>query len=107
MTLYRAVSSDEYKDFTTDFKFRTATNTLEAKQFFKSERAVREFVKIAYTSSFKPPYKFILIIEVDIHWLAAVQFESQNLDGYDAITIQLSDLSSFNNCFTFTREEYV
>jgi len=107
MILFRAVSAEEYKDFIIDLNFRTAENTLEAKQFFKSEKAVLEFVKIAHKRSYRPPYKHILTIDVDSQRLAAIDFESQNLDGYDAITIQEGDLPYFNKCLTFTSERNV
>jgi len=107
MTLYRAVSTDEYRDFKVDRNFRTAKNTLEAKQFFKSERAVLEFVKVAIKRAYRPPYKYILFINVDSQCLEAVDLQAQDLDGYDAITIQEDDLPSFNNCVTFTTEQYV
>ena len=42
--LYRAVSKSEYDDWKTISIFRTAKNTLEAKQFFKTMIAVKDFV---------------------------------------------------------------
>ena len=107
MILYRAVSTSEFKDFKNDEKFRTAENTLEAKQFFRTEKAVLEFVRIAIKRSYRPPYKFILIIYVDNQCIQTINFEMQNLDGYDAITIQNEDLFSFNNCVTFIEDKHV
>jgi hypothetical protein len=107
MILFRAVSTDEYKDFKIHGNFRTAKNTLEAKQFFKREKAVLEFVNVAVKRSYRPPYKYVLIIDVDNQCLEAVEFQSQNLDGHDAITIQEDDFPSFNNCITFIEEKHV
>jgi hypothetical protein len=42
--LYRAISQNEKDDFDRDQQFRTGKNTLEAKQFFKSRAAVKQFV---------------------------------------------------------------
>jgi|GEM_PF-1602151 hypothetical protein len=107
MKLYRAVSIDEYQDFSTDKAFRTTNRTLEAKQFFKSEIAVREFVIAAAKRSFWPPYECILTVDIDNQCFEAVGAEGQNLDGHDAITIQEDYLTSFNNCITFVVVQYV
>jgi hypothetical protein len=45
--LYRVVSRAEKNDYEDHRGFRTARNTVEGKQFFKSEQGVREFAKIA------------------------------------------------------------
>ena len=42
--LYRAISQQEKDDYDSQQIFRTGRNTLEAKQFFKSRTAVKEFV---------------------------------------------------------------
>ncbi len=107
MLLYRAVSADEYKDYVVDEIFRLGDNTLEAKQFFKSETAVLEYVRATVKRSFKPPYKYILTIEVDNECFAAVTSFEQYLDGYEAITIPEDDLPSFNNCVTFAHTQNV
>lgn len=107
MKLYRAISEDEYKDFITDEVFRTAKNTLEAKQFFKSEIAVEEFVKDAIKRRYRPPYRHILTIDVDNQCFEYINSEEQNLDGHDAVTIQEDDLPSFNNCVTFIEQQNV
>src|ERR1700678_1630714 len=100
MKLYRAVSIDEYQDFSTDEAFRTTNRTLEAKQFFKSEKAVWEFVMAAIKRSYWPPYECILTIDIDNQCFEAIGAELQNLDGHDAITIQEDNLNPFNNCIT-------
>jgi hypothetical protein len=107
MILYRAVSADEYKDYMLDETFRLGDNTLEAKQFFKSETAVLEYVRATVKRSFKPPYKHILTIEVDNECFAAIAYFEQYLDGFEAITIPEDDLPSFNNCVIFTYEQNV
>jgi len=107
MILYRAVSADEYKDHIVDEKFRLGDNTLEAKQFFKSETAVMEYVRATVRRSFKPPYRHILTIEIGNECLAAVTYFEQYLDGFEAITIPEDDLPCFNNCVTFTHQQNV
>jgi hypothetical protein len=107
MKLYRAVSMDEYQDFSTDEVFRTTNHTLEAKQFFKSEMAVWEFVMAAIKQSYCPPYEYILTIDIDNQCFEAIGAELQNLDGHDAITIQEENLKRFNNCIIFVVIQYV
>jgi hypothetical protein len=107
MILYRAVSAEEYKDYMVDETFRLGNNTLEAKQFFKSETAVLEYVRSTVKRSFKPPYKYILTIEVDNECFAAIVSFEQYLDGFEAITIPEDDLPSFNKCVSFTFEQNV
>jgi hypothetical protein len=98
---------DEYQDFSTDKAFRTTNRTLEAKQFFKTEKAVWDFVIAATKRSYRPPYECILTIDIDNQCFETVGAEVQNLDGHDAITIQEDDLTSFNNCITFVVVQYV
>jgi hypothetical protein len=107
MKLYRAVSIHEYYDFKTDETFRTADYTLEAKQFFRSVKAVQEFIRIAVIRSYRPPYKYILVIDVDNQCLDSIDVEFQNLDSHDALTIRKDDLPSFNNCISFVLALYV
>jgi hypothetical protein len=104
MILYRAVSGDEYKDYRYNKKFRTARNTLEAKQFYKSERGVVEFVKDATKQSYRPPYKYILTITMDEGCLNELDPEIQELDRFEAITIHEQDLLAFNKCVKFVEE---
>ena len=101
MKLYRAVSIHEYHDFRTDERFRTADHTLEAKQFFRSIKAVQDFIQIAVERAYRPPYKYILIIDVDNQCLEAIHAVFQNLDNHDAITVLRDDLPAFNNCIIF------
>jgi hypothetical protein len=107
MKLYRAISVAEYHDFKRDERFRTADYTLEAKQFFRSIKAVQEFIRIASERSYHPPYKYILVIDIDNQCLDAIAAVFQNLDSYDAITIRKDDLPSFNNCVIFVLAVYV
>jgi len=107
MKLYRAVSIAEYHNFKTDETFRIAAHTLEAKQFFRSLKAAQEFIRIAAERSYRPHYKYILVIDVDNQCLDALDVVFQNLDSYDAITIGKDDLPSFNNCVTFVLALYV
>lgn len=107
MKLYRAVSAAEYKDFKTDQNFRTADNTIEGKQFFKSQNAVLEFVEAAVKRGYRPPYKHILIITVENQCFNVINPESQILDGHEAITIQEEDLPGLSNCFIFEEVQNV
>ena len=107
MKLYRAVSVAEYHDFRADETFRTAAHTLEAKQFFISLRGVRDFMEAAIKRSYRPPYKYILVIVVDSQCIGSIEVEYQNLDNHEAITIRGDDLPSFNNCVTFVVALYV
>lgn len=108
MKLYRAVSAAEYKDFKTDQNFRTAENTIEGKQFFKSQNAVLEYVEAAVKRGYAPPhYKYLLTITVENQCFDLINYESQILDGHEAITIQEEDLPAFNNCFTFEEVQNV
>lgn len=104
MRLYRAVSGKEYKDHRHNKIFRTAKNTLEAKQFFKSDIGVVEFVRDATNQAYKPPYRYILIITVDEACLKSLVIESQELDRFEAITIHEQDLLAFNKCVKFVEE---
>ena len=98
---------DEYQDFSTDKAFRTTNRTLEAKQFFRTKKAVWDFVIIATKRSYFPPYEYVLTIDIDNPCFETVGAEAQNLDGHDAITIQEDDLTPFNNCIIFVEVEYV
>jgi hypothetical protein len=107
MKLYRAVSIAEYHDFRADETFRTAAHTLEAKQFFTSLRGAQDFMEAAVKRSYRPPYKYILVVDVDNLCIGSIEMESQYLDNHDAITIPGDDLPSFNNCVTFVVALYV
>jgi hypothetical protein len=65
ITLYRAISKAEKDDFDIDKQFRIGRNTLEGKQFFKSEEAVKEYFNRAEEREFNPPYRYLLRIEID------------------------------------------
>ena len=103
-TLYRAMSDAEYLDYNNSNQFNTAINTLEAKQFFKSRIAVREFVKSAVEQNYYPPYTHLLIITVDDQQLNAIHVDKMDLDGFEAISVPEDQLPVFNNCITFVNE---
>ena len=103
MKLYRTVSTNEFEDYTQFKQFRVARNTLEGKQFFKTEAGVKEFILDAKKQSYYPPYSHLLIVEVDSECLSNIQFDEQELDRFDAITIQEINLSAFNNCIKFVQ----
>jgi hypothetical protein len=77
MKLYRTVSKAERDDYTLTGKLNTATNTLEGKQFFKSEIAVREFVSNSKLQHYSPPYKFLFIIDIDEERLESIDYDEQ------------------------------
>lgn len=107
MKLYRAVSSKERQDYKDCQRFRTAKNTLEAKQFFKSEIGVLEFIKDSVAGKFSPPYKYLFQIELDEECLLKIEYDEQLLDGYKAITIQEQYLPDFNKCVTLAIENVI
>jgi hypothetical protein len=102
--LYRAISRAEKIDYDTYDQLRTARNTLEGKQFFKSEIAVLEFASNANFRKYKPPYTFILRIGIDEDCLNAIDIDVQILDGFEAMTISEDDLKAFNNCINFVNQ---
>jgi hypothetical protein len=104
LRLFRAISRAELRDFRIDHQFRTAANTLEGKQFFKSEVAVREFAEKAFKRNYSPPYVSYLVVSIDEDCLANTAFYSQELDGFEAITVDEDNLPSFNNCVTFEEQ---
>jgi hypothetical protein len=97
MIIYRAVSAGERQDYENNHLFRTAKNTLEAKQFFLSETGALEFIRECGIARFNPPYKWLLQIEIEEDCLCKIDFYSQTLDGYKAFTIHEGDLPDFNN----------
>lgn len=54
---------------------------------------------------YNPPYIILLTIGIDESLLSAANPESMILDGFEAITIDEEDLTSFNNCVIFVIEE--
>ena|ERR1700722_9750806 len=103
--LYRAVSQQEKDDYDHHKVFRTSKNTLEAKQFFKSGRAAKQFVVSAIEQDYDPPYAYLYIVDIDAECFDALVRTEDNLDGYDAVTIENEYLPDFNNCVKFVREE--
>ena len=102
--LYRAVSQGEYIDWKSFSIFRTAINTLEAKQFFKSMFAVKDFVFHSVLQKYTPPYSKILEIEIINTCLENISLHITELDRLEAITINEEDLPDFNKCVKFVKE---
>ena len=82
-------------------EFRIISTTLEAKQFFKPEEAIETYLKEARKQHFHPPYKYVLIIDIDADALELIEYEEQELDMFPAITISEDNLPAFNNCIKF------
>lgn len=107
MKLYRAISLKERLDYKKCNQFRTARDTLEAKQFFKSETGVLEFIKDSQTANFSPPYEYLYCIEVYEECMAKIEYDEQILDGYKAVTIQEQYLPDFNKCVKLAIENVI
>ena len=104
-TLYRAVSNVEYRDYQKSKLFKTAKNTLEAKQFFKSRIAIREFVASSVEQAYFPPYTHLLILTIDDTQLSKVRIDTMDLDGFEAISVPENQLSAFNTCINNVKKE--
>ena len=102
MKLYRVVSKSEKNDYEALQLFRTARNTLEGKQFFKSDHAAKEFARIAEKRNYRPPYSFLYTVDLNDDCFNNFGLQSQTLDGFEAVTIKEDDLPAFNNCVNFT-----
>ncbi len=105
ITLYRAVSQQEKDDYDSKKIFRTDKNTLEAKQFFKSRIAIKQFVESSKLQDYDPPYTHLLIISVDEDTFKAIHHIDMKLDGYEAVNIDEDHLLGFNNCVKFVKQE--
>jgi len=103
--LYRAISQREKDDDDSKQIFRTGKNTLEAKQFFKSRAAIKEFVDSSVMQDYDPPYLYLLIISVDGDCFNMIDHTNMKLDGFDAININEDYLLNFNNCVRFVQQE--
>jgi len=99
--LYRAVSDAEYKDWENKSEFRTAKNTLEAKQFFKTEGAVRDFINQSYATALSFPYLFVMEIHVLKTCLENLNADYIKLDTHEAVSIDEDELPDFNKRITF------
>ena len=99
--LYRAVSNAEYKDWENTNEFRTAKNTLEAKQFFKTEVAVMDFIYQSNTTDLSSPYLFIIEIQVFKTCLENLKADYIKLVTHEAVSIDGDELPDFNKCITF------
>ena len=105
--LYRAISKLERDNFADGRKFRTAKNTLEAKQFFKSRTAVNQFVTSSVTQDYFPPYIYLLVIGLDETCFGQMEHTQMKLDGYEAVNVDEDHLEQFGNCVKFVREESI
>jgi hypothetical protein len=85
--------------------FHTARNTLEAKQFFKSRTAIREFVVSSMDQKYDPPYTRLLILTLNDSMLSEVSYDEMDLDGFEAISVPEDELPAFNKSVTFVKEE--
>ncbi|RYY86833.1 MAG: hypothetical protein EOO15_13430 [Chitinophagaceae bacterium] len=101
MNLYRAMSAEEWADYASDFQFRTARNTLEGKQFFKTEWATREYVRKSVQRRFHPPYRHLVAFFVPLECIKGIEFEDQILDDFEAITFAEADLFKLSDCVNF------
>lgn len=101
MKLFRTVSTQEFNDYQKHKLFRVAKNTLEGKQFFKTEAGVREFITDANRRQYSPPYKYLLIVSVDKACLKSIPYDEQELDLFNAVTVYEEDLPAFNKCIKF------
>lgn len=102
MKLYRVVSSAERDDFDLYGSFRTARNTMEATQFFKTEFGVQEFYRSSLTQDYQPPYSSIIVVDINEACLEVVDHDVQVLDGFDAITVSEDCSPDFNEGINFT-----
>ena len=105
MHLYRAMSHAEWTDYSSDYRFRTARNTLEGKQFFKSERAAREYKRKSVQQRFDPPYRHLVSIWVSADCIRGIDFEEQILDDFEAVTFEEADLPGLSDCANFERRD--
>jgi hypothetical protein len=97
MLLYRATSIAEYDDLMAHEMFRTADNTLEGKQFFKSRQAVDSFVRIAAERRYRPPYRYLVRVFIEDDLFDNLVHGDLILDGFEAISIHEEHLTDFNN----------
>ncbi len=104
ITLFRTVSTAEWNDFKKDNSFRTSRNTLEGKQFFKSEEAVLEYIRDTRLRHYSPEYTYVLKVTLSIECLEKIPYEEQELDRFKAITIHEDYLIRFNKCIKFADE---
>src|SRR6266567_3036392 len=103
--LYRVVSQLEKDDFDKHGFFRTEKNTLEAKQFFRSTDAIKEFVNKALLQEYYPPYEYLFTIIIDKEDFSNIPHTNIELDSYDAISIHEDNLTIFNNNIKFVNQE--
>jgi hypothetical protein len=107
MKIYRAISEKERDDYYFCHYFRTSKNTLEAKQFFKSEADTLDFINKSRKKQYLPPYKYLLYIEIDEDCFYKIHPEEQILDGFEAITIYKFHLPAFNICIKLVSEHVI
>lgn len=100
-TLYRAISKAEKEDFEKDGQFRTGRNTLEVKEFYKTEEAVSKFIERTKKKKYHPPCNCLLHVIMDESCLENIPYEEMDLDGFSAIIVREIDLLNFNKCIKF------
>ena len=102
MILYRAGSDEELANYNSYGIFQTGPNTLEGKQFFRTEMAVLEFAGEANRIGYEPPYTTIFSISINEPDFNRIPSDRQVLDSHEAITVSTEHLAAFNNCINFT-----
>ena len=86
--LYRAVSKAEFYDWNDTKEFRTARNTLEAKQFFKSYKAAVDFHNQSLLLNFDNPYVYIFEVHVFTTCINKLEVNHMSLDTHNALSIE-------------------
>lgn len=104
MKLYRTVSKPEFDDYKAHHEFRVGRNTIEGKQFFKTEAGVNELIRESVRQNYQPPYQYIFIVHADADCMKQIKYDEQELDKYEAITVQETDLPAFNKCIKFVEQ---
>jgi hypothetical protein len=107
MLLFRAMSMAEFREYRGSGLLQIAGQTLEAKQFFRSEAAVMDFVKRADVQGFIPRYARMLTFVLDTDCFPADALQEQILDGHLAVTIAEEHLPQLNNCINFVRSHVI
>ena len=105
MKLYRVISQAEKDDYEFTGQLRTATNTLEAKQFFKTRKAVNEYLENAISQDFQPVYVTLLIVDIEKSDFDTLQADEMALDGFLAVTVHEEHLNSLNSFIKFVTKE--
>jgi hypothetical protein len=105
MKLYWVSSQAEKDDYQITGQLRTSQNTLEAKQFFKTRKAVNEYLDNAISQDFHPLYVTLLIVDIEKSDFDKLHADEMTLDGFLAVTVYEEHLNSFNNFIEFVTKE--